>query len=224
MYEWFIFSMVLLGIWFLLYMSRPKLRKEMMSLSIITSLVGLTEPIFVPAYWSPISLFDLNLKIGFDIESIIFCFAVGGISSILYEVTTGYESRKTKRLDRNTWFHFLSIASFPVIFILLLFTSINPIYSLIISMMIGGLTAVACRPDLAKLSIVGGLLFTILYFVFFLFINAVSPGFINSWNLAVLSGIMIFNIPIEELVFAFSFGMISSGFYEHVASHKIRRK
>jgi hypothetical protein len=225
MYEWFIFSVIWLGIWLFLYMTKPKLRKEMLILSLLTLLVGFTEPIFVPAYWSPQSLFDLNIRTGFDIESLIFCFAVGGIGSILYESMIGYEHiKRRKELDKNILMHIFSLLSFPITFLIFLTSGINPIYSLVLSMLIGGLAAIACRPDLAKFSLIGGFLFTILYFIFFLFINIVSPDFINSWNLSALSGIVLFGIPIEELAFAFSFGMICTGFYEHIMRYEFKRK
>jgi hypothetical protein len=35
------------------------------------------------------------------------------------------------------------------------------------------------------------------------------------WDLKALSGIMIADIPIEELIFALTFGMYWSGVYEH---------
>jgi hypothetical protein len=41
--------------------------------------MGLTEPFFVPEYWTPPSLFNLTEKTGFDIESLIFSFAIDGI-------------------------------------------------------------------------------------------------------------------------------------------------
>jgi len=44
----------------------------------LTALFGLTEPRFVPEYWNPPSLFDLAQCTGFDIESLIFCFGIGG--------------------------------------------------------------------------------------------------------------------------------------------------
>jgi hypothetical protein len=46
---------------------------------------GLTEPLFVPRYWDPPSLFNLAATTGFDIESLIFCFAIGGIGAVLYD-------------------------------------------------------------------------------------------------------------------------------------------
>ncbi len=47
--------------------------------SFATALLGLTEPIYVPRYWTPPSLFELAQRTGFDIESLIFAFAIRGI-------------------------------------------------------------------------------------------------------------------------------------------------
>lgn len=44
---------------------------------------GITEPLFVPEYWEPLSIFKIWR---WDLESFIFCFAVGGIASVLTEI------------------------------------------------------------------------------------------------------------------------------------------
>jgi len=41
------------------------------------------------------------------------------------------------------------------------------------------------------------------------------------WNLKAISGILILSIPIEELLFALSFGFIWSNIYEHITRRKI---
>ena len=44
-----------------------------------------------------------------------------------------------------------------------------------------------------------------------------APGYINEvWNLPALSGVLVFGIPLEELLFGWTFGMYWSGVYEHV--------
>ena len=60
----------------------------MLSASLFTMPFGLSEPLFVPEYWNPPSLFDLAQQTGFDIESLIFCFGIGGIGAVLYNVLT----------------------------------------------------------------------------------------------------------------------------------------
>ena len=62
MHEWLTFSLILLGIWFVIFLVRPFVRREMFWVSLFTMPIGLTEPLFVPAYWNPPSLFDLAAK------------------------------------------------------------------------------------------------------------------------------------------------------------------
>lgn len=69
----------------------------MMVVSLWTSLLGLTEPLFVPEYWAPPSLFDLASRTGFDIESFIFSFAIGGIAVVIYEHFTWRRIKTTQK-------------------------------------------------------------------------------------------------------------------------------
>ena len=78
MNEWLTFSLILSGIWIVIFIIRPNLRKEMFWVSLFTMPFGLTEPLFVPKYWNPPSLFNLAARTGFDFESLIFSFSIGG--------------------------------------------------------------------------------------------------------------------------------------------------
>jgi hypothetical protein len=186
---------------------------------------GLTEPIFVPKYWNPPSLFDLAARTGFDIESLIFSFAIGGIAAVFYEAIFKVRRRKmteSEMRSRRHMFHRLAIISPVIAFVpLYIFTGLNPIYSTSVAMAVGGVSSLLCRPDLKRKIIIGGVLFVGLYFVFFLSINLVFPTFINSWNLSALTGILIVGVPLEELMFAFTFGMMWSSIYEHVLWYKM---
>ncbi len=228
-YIWLIWSLVLIAIWLVIYASlgSQDKRKKMLNVSLWTSLLGLTEPLFVPAYWSPPSLFNLALRTGFDIESLIFSFGVGGIAVVLYEriFRAEYETMSTaeRNLPRHRY-HFWTIISAPVIFVILLLTTkLNPIYSADIAMIAGGLFAWYCRPDLGRKMFVSALLFSGLYFLYFLTLVAVAPGYVESvWNLKVISGILILGVPLEELLFALSFGFLWSSVYEHFMWRKIK--
>ena len=85
-YIWFIWSLLLLVIWIVVYflLKTHDDRKRMLVVSLWTSVTGLTEPLFVPEYWSPPSLFNLNVLTGFDIESVLWAFGVGGIVVVVY--------------------------------------------------------------------------------------------------------------------------------------------
>lgn len=78
-YVWLVWSSAFLLPWAALYLAFPVHRRAMLWGSAFMAPFGLTEPLFVPVYWNPPSLFDLAQRTGFDIESIIFCFAIGGI-------------------------------------------------------------------------------------------------------------------------------------------------
>ncbi|MAU16620.1 lycopene cyclase domain-containing protein [Flagellimonas sp. C4] len=225
-FVWFIWSLIILALWAGIFLYKKQSRKEMLKMSLITMPFGLTEPLFVPEYWMPPSLFDLAEKTGFDIESLIFSFAIGGIGVVLYNLIFKQSLVKVNQTERNQRRHRLHkyILFIPaVVFLFLaLFTTLNHIYCGIIALFIGGLSTLYCRPDLKRKIWVGGILFTILYFIYFGSILPFYPQYVELyWNLDNLTHILILGIPIEELLFAFTFGMYWSGLYEHLYWHKL---
>jgi len=199
----------------------------MLVVSLATSLLGLTEPLFVPEYWSPPSLFDLALRTGFDLESLIFSFAIGGLAFALYgSIFRGRHvamSPHRRRLAHHH-FHLWALLTAPAILVgLLLATNLNPLYSAIIAMIAGGLAAWYCRPDLKLKMVTSAFLFLSLYFVYFWTLIVIAPvGYVEQvWNLAAISGILILGIPLEELLFALSFGFIWSSVYEHLTWRRL---
>lgn len=224
--EWLVFSLILLGIWLVIFILNKTIRKEMFIVSLWTMPFGLTEPLFVPEYWNPPSLFDFAARTGFDIESLIFSFAIGGIGSVIYETIFKIKHEKITKHEmhsRRHRFHLLALFSPIIIFLILFFlTNLNPIYSSSIAMLFGGISMMLCRPDLKKKMFVGGVLFLTLYLIFFLSFNLAYPYAVESfWNLSVISGILVLGIPLEELIFAFGFGIFWSGVYEHIKWNKI---
>lgn len=226
-YAYLIFSLGILVAWFLFFIFYSKSRKEMIRVSFWTMFLGLTEPFFVPEYWNPPTLFDLARRTGFDIESLIFSFAIGGIVSVFYEAIF-----KTEHTDIHTMemsspkhrFHFWAMISAPVAFFALIATAnINPIYSGAIACIIGFFTSWYCRPDLLKKMVTSGFLFLAFYFFAFFLLDLAFPGYVgNVWNLPALSGVMIIGVPLEELMFAFTFGLYWSSVYEHIGWKKLK--
>lgn len=218
-YAWLIWSSAFLLPWLLLFALNPRHRSEMWWASVFMLPIGFTEPMFVPQYWSPPSLFELAQRTGFDIESFIFSFAIGGIGAVLYNVITRRELVPLlahERHERRHRFHYPALLSPFVLFAIFYFLPWNPIYAAIAAMVLGAIAAVACRPDLASNTLVGGGLFLALYLVFLLGLKWSAPGYIEQvWNHADLSGILVYGLPIEEPLFGFSFGLVWTGIYEH---------
>ena len=225
-YVWSIWSLIILALWAAIYLLKKGHRKEMLKMSLITMPFGLTEPLFVPEYWLPPSLFDLAQKTGLDIESSIFSFAIGGIGTVLYNLIFKRNLVEMQHSDRGHQRHRLHvyILFIPALVFLtfVLLTSLNHIYSGIIALFIGGLATLYCRPDLNRKIWVEGILFTLLYFIYFGSILPFYPQYVELyWNLDDLTHILLLGIPIEELLFAFTFGMYWSELYEHLYWRKL---
>ena len=81
-------SLLLLLLWFLTLLSlrltgRRHQIPELWWASLACAWLAVSEPLFVPEYWHPPSI----MRVGrWDLESFLFCFAVGGISSVLAEI------------------------------------------------------------------------------------------------------------------------------------------
>jgi hypothetical protein len=227
-YAWFIWSLIGLGIWLMIYLARYSYRREMLHISLATMFFGLTEPLFVPQYWNPPSLFDLAQQTGFDIESFIFSFSIGGIGHSLYYFVYPVkmiEMGGSERQHRRHRLHYYLLLSPAMIFLFLaVFTKLNHIYCGVISLFAGALATLYCRSDLKVKLWAGGTLFLSLYFIYFDSLLLFFPDFVSQhWNLEALTGILILGIPLEELLFAFSFGMYWSSLYEHFTWRKLIR-
>ena len=152
--------------------------------SLFTAPLGLSQPFFVPAYWNPPSLFDLAQTTGFDIESLIFSFGIGGNGILIHNFLTGYgglplSERRALRHRRHSWPLAVPFASFP----LLNLFPWNPIYPAIVAMALGVLTMLFCRPTLAPKLGLGAGLFLGYYTTFLLGLEWTAPGYVERvWN------------------------------------------
>jgi hypothetical protein len=220
-YAYLSLSVALSVVWVTLYVLRHDLRHSMLRVSLGTALLGVTEPVFVPSYWNPFTLFNLARRTGFDLESLLFSFSIGGIVFAAYEVlfhNAPVESIAAERHNRRHRQHLLAVLSAPLLFgILSTTTRLNPIYSSAIALVAGFFATLYCRRDLwLKMIVSGGLFFAIYFFVFALF-NVAFPGYVEAvWNLEAISGVRLVGVPLEELMFGFTFGLYWSSVYEHL--------
>jgi len=219
-YTYFIWSVLLFFCWVPVYYLNKYNKVKMLKMSFFTLPLGLSEPLFYPAYWFPPTLFDLGNKTGLDIESLIFSFAVGGLGCALYDYFYGYQEKPINCLQRHRSqhrFHKLSLSSPIWSFLLLeLFTPWNAIYTASLALLIGAIGTLYCRPELKLRIVNSALMFMVFYFLFFSAMNLSHPNFVTLyWNHAQISGIQLLHIPIEELMFSFTFGALWGGFYEH---------
>lgn len=220
-YAWLLWASAFLVPWIGLYVRYPRHRSVMWRTSAFMALFGLTEPLFVPEYWNPPSLFELARRTGFDIESFIFAFALGGVAAVLYNVLTGRAMTPVDDRERGHprhRIHRIALLTTFVAFPILYFLPWNVIYASIAAILVGTVAGLLCRPDLLRKTWIGGLLFLGFYTVFLLGLKWSAPGYVEAvWNLPALSGGLVYGLPLEELLFALAFGMYWAAFYEHFA-------
>ena len=152
-YVWLFWSLFSLLPWLFLFAAFPRQRRIMWKASLWTMPFCLTEIVFVPAYWDPPRVLDRLIPYGFDIESLIFSFGIGGVAVVLYNVLTGHSLRRVplrERLGPMHRHHYAALASPFVAFPLLSLLTWNPIFSGIAAMFVGAFAAMVCRPDLRK--------------------------------------------------------------------------
>ncbi|MDP3785153.1 MAG: lycopene cyclase domain-containing protein [bacterium] len=230
MYEYLVGCAILSVPWFILFFLRKDLRKPMIwsglfymkFLTIVFILLSFLIWVFsisssrmiTPGYWEPKTIFDLGkITNGYAVEDALFMFIVGGVVAGIYEAIF---HKKISRFKVSAYhFRALMFGSLGAA-IVAIATNQNFIYSLIAFGFLGAIAIWVERPDLIPHSLWGGIVFTVMYFLLFSVFNSLFPDFIlKVYHLENLSGVMLINVPIEELLYALSFGLAWSPIYEY---------
>ncbi len=222
MYEFLIWTALLGVVWFIAYVSQPALRKKIWWSSWIAFPFGIGELYFIPSYWTPQTLFDLGMRYRIDIESFALMFFMGGIAAFVYE---GFFKQRVPAMQKIC--HPLCRCYVPLIATLIafiVFTRAFPAWNIIypssIACLFGGATAMLIYPGLRKHVLFGGILFALLYWISLGLIDLAFTGWIAStWNMAALSSITLFRVPVEEILFGFSLGTLWAPLFEEVCSN-----
>lgn len=170
--------------------------------------------LYNPGYWQNVStIFNLNNRTGgLAIEDVSFMIFWGGLAAVISE-----RLRQKTLVASDPPATYLPIIIFGIAYLALLPTRVNPIYLLIIPSFLGGLSTNFVRKDLIVNSWLSGLGFAIVYFICFSVFTLLFPYFIRDhYNLKALSGIFVTSIPLEELLFAFTFGFMWGPIYKVV--------
>lgn len=228
MYEYLIGSLMVGAIWLFFFFFRRDLRKPILWSSAAYMLFNIvafaawrffasldaSSQLFVPHYWNPDTLFDLGrITGGLAIEDALFMFFIGGIASAVYEFSFG------KRIVLKRSYHphvralFVGLGAAAIYGLLF---NPNPIWPLIVFGFVGALFLWIERRDLVIHSLMGALAFLVVYALAFDVFLAFFPDFITQvYNLDALSGIVLLGLPLEEHLYALSFGLLWAPLYEY---------
>jgi hypothetical protein len=111
---------------------------------------------------------------------------------------------------------------FLIYFGLALILKLNTFISAILSFFIPTLIIWIKRKDLIKNSLISGFLLLIMAVLGYNLLNLITPGFFDVfWKFENIGKIIIFNIPLEEHIWYFTFGCFFGPLYEYWKQGKI---
>jgi len=221
-YAYLIGGIIFLAIWLALFIIRKDLRRQMLVMSLIGSIFTPIALVFLPDYWYPEHILGSFL----GIEDYLFAFAIAGIGSVIYEATAGKthtlcDCRKRSQKD-------LLIIALGAVAILLVLTfafDLNSIYSNYVAFFAIFGFIIFFRRDLLWQSLMSGFMVGLLMFFFYQIWIAIYPGIIEHWwKLENISGILVLGVPLEEIVWGFSWGIAGGSLYEFMRGVGMKNK
>jgi len=219
-YSYLVGVLIFWAAWLACFAAGKAYRQEMRWGTLIASPMALTSILFVPQYWTPASLFNLDQKIRVGIEDFLWAAAVGGMASVAGEILVKEKLAAIRRSRHKR--HYAPFILIVVLFVALEFWRNNTMDNTIISFAVGALILAYLRSDLIPLMLTSTASFTVLYFVLFLLVLVLYPQFVERfYNLPNLVGIYVHGVPIEEILFAATGGAIWSVAYEYVHGYRL---
>jgi len=220
-YSYLVGALIFAAAWLTCYLLGKNYRAEIRWGTLISAPLALTSILFIPQYWTPPSLFNLDLKIKVGIEDVLWAAAVGGIASAVAEILLKENLLALRKVARKR--HFAPFVVVVVLFVALeVWHADKTIYNCIIAFAIGAVVIAFLRSDLIPTMLIGAASFTALYFVLFLVVLLLYPDFVNRfYNIPHLLGWYVLKVPIEELLFAGTGGAIWSVAYEYVQGYRL---
>jgi len=214
-YAYLIGNLFFLVVWVVFFISRKDLRAEILLMSLLVAPLGASQYFYLRDYWQPEYFGNTFFGI-FGFEDILFSFLIGGIAAVIYEEVFGKRHSK-RHLKQHTLLMFgFSVVGVIWVFVGTILLDINSIYVTSALPVLVGIIIIVLRHDLLKDALWSGLLTgTLMFLFYFLFFNPLYPDILQDlWMLENVSGIMIVGVPIEEIMWAFSFGFVAGPTYE----------
>lgn len=223
-YSYMLMGSIFLVIWFVLFMLRKNLRKEMLAMSLIFGIAGiLVERVYLHDWWRPLTV--TTTRIG--IEDFLFGFVVGGISSSIYQFIFNKRLRvsaldRKERRDKSLRFIALGlffIAMFGGSFFIL---TLNSLQASIIAFISGIAIVYFTRRDLIIPSLVSGILLVTLACIVYTFTELITPGWVQAfYYFKNIPNIVILAVPIDDFIWYILAGAFIAPLYEFWKESKL---
>lgn len=215
-YSYLIGVLIFWAGWLTCYAAGKSYRAEIRWGPLISAPMAITSPFFIPQYWMPPSLFDLDQRMKIGIEDVLWAAAGGGIASVIGEILLKDRLGKIRKAKRSR--HYAPFIVMVVVFFALKFWHPEKnIYNTIIALAVAAIVIALRRSGLIPTMLVGTMSFAVLYFVMFRIVLCLYPEFVQRYyNVPKPLGIYVFGAPVEELLFAAAGGAVWSVGYEYL--------
>lgn len=223
-YAYLVSNLFFLLVWIIFFVIRSDLRKKMLVMSLLIAPLGFTQFFYFRDYWHP-SYFLGTIFSVVGVEDILFCFLIGGITAVIYEEIFGLRYAKRHVKNYLSWMFAFFIFGIFWMFVGNIILGFNSMYLSITILLLAGIFILIFRHDLLKDAFFSGIFIGGLMFVFYLlFFNTMFNGIIQKWWLLEnISGILILGVPLEELMWAFSWGFVAGPTYEFITGLKFKK-
>jgi len=226
------YNFLILSLFFLIpgaviYILRRDLRHVIHVMALFSIPFAFTERFFYPSYWEPVFLFDLADKIGFGIEDLIFVAGLSAFTSTAYAFffALGYSAIGELNLKTILYRGSSVMGAACLLIMITAFLNIDMIYGSFGIMLGIGCFIALLRKDLIIPGLTGGILSTLVYSALCLLLEFLLPGIFRvTWHTDRFLNVFILGIPLEELLYGFSSGVIATVFYPYVFSKNFRRR
>ncbi len=210
-FTYFLAALTLDIIWVAIFFYRQDLRKPMILMSTIFTIIGILGVFFMWTHdwWMPENL--TNSLVG--IEDVLFGFGVVGVTVAAYPVIC---KKKLHNLTKQIKFEkklFVAFLGFAIPVVTFYGFGYSSFYSWLFGMVFTEITLFLFRRDLVLSSLISSAAITLWAISIFIFMNIIDPGFIQRWYLlGNLSGIVLFG-PLEDLLWFISGGLLFGAIY-----------
>lgn len=221
--SYFAYSLIFLSIWLLLFSLRKDLRRRMVIFSVVVAPMGpVSEIWFLRDYWQRPTVTSYPISI----EDALFAFAVGGIAFSIYKVVFNVAPVASESQRPRAW---LPVAfTLIVLSFMLFFTDwlgVNSIFSSSLAFVAVALIAYRLRPDLIKPSICTGLLTLAVFLIVYQIMRLVFSDVLLKWCVGCNpTGVRIFGVNVEELLWDFTWGLTGAVLYEATRGKTLEKR
>jgi hypothetical protein len=182
----------------------PSLRRSSLVSAVALAPFAVLGVVFVPAYWRPDHWVTFVRGVG--VEDVLFCFACGGVCWIVAAAGSGARWECPLEPGRflarfGCWTAIALVGVFAAWWV-----GCGILAAVIAGFSVGGLAALCRAPHAIRLVVPGAVGFTAVYACVGWLVLAVCPQSAGFWVGDAISGHRVLGLPVEELVWACSFG------------------